>query len=107
MRQSISDYAILNKIYGTLPEAAKGRYSPAVCLGAKKDRIEGNPDPTPAMASGLSETVMDWSDFMEMIDADQPAKKRGPYKKAALQIHSDPPPRIARARPLRAKPGHA
>ncbi|MBS4050778.1 MAG: IS1 family transposase [Methylomonas sp.] len=39
------DYAILNKIYGTVPEAAKGRYSPAVCLGAKKERIEGNPDP--------------------------------------------------------------
>jgi hypothetical protein len=32
------------------------------------------------MASGLSETVMDWSDFVEMMDADQPAKKRGPYK---------------------------
>ncbi|QXX74740.1 IS1 family transposase [Methylovirgula sp. HY1] len=39
------DYAILNKIYGTVPEAAKGRYSPAVCLGAKKERIEGSPDP--------------------------------------------------------------
>jgi IS1 family transposase len=39
------DYAILNKIYGTIPEAAKGRYSLAVCLGAKKERIEGKPDP--------------------------------------------------------------
>ena len=39
------DYAIINKIYGTMPEAAKGRYSPAVCLGAKKERIEGRPDP--------------------------------------------------------------
>jgi hypothetical protein len=39
------DYAIINKIYGTIPEAAKGRYSPAVCLGAKKEKIEGNPDP--------------------------------------------------------------
>ena len=39
------DYAIINKIYGTMPEAAKGRYSPAVCLGAKKERIEGKPDP--------------------------------------------------------------
>lgn len=39
------DYAILNKIYGTVLEAAKGRYSPAVCLGAKKERIEGKPDP--------------------------------------------------------------
>jgi hypothetical protein len=39
------DYAILNKIYGSVPESAKGRYSPAVCLGAKKDQIEGKPDP--------------------------------------------------------------
>jgi hypothetical protein len=31
-----------------------------------------------AMASGLSETVMD-----EAMDADMPAKKRRPYKKAA------------------------
>jgi IS1 family transposase len=36
---------------------------------------------TPAMASGLSETVMDWSDIVEAMDADQPAKKRGPYAK--------------------------
>jgi hypothetical protein len=36
---------------------------------------------TPAMASGLSATVMDWSDIVEAMDADQPAKKRGPYRK--------------------------
>lgn len=39
------DFAVLQKIYGTVPEALKGRYSPAVCLGARKERIEGNPDP--------------------------------------------------------------
>ncbi len=39
------DYAILNKIYGTAPEAAKGRYSPAECIGVKKDTVEGKPDP--------------------------------------------------------------
>src|SRR5580700_3761758 len=38
------DYAMLNKIYGASPESAKGRYSPAECIGARKDRIEGNPD---------------------------------------------------------------
>jgi lambda repressor-like predicted transcriptional regulator len=38
------DYAMLNKIYGASPEAAKGRYSPAECIGAKKERIEGKPD---------------------------------------------------------------
>jgi hypothetical protein len=39
------DYAVLQKLYGTAPEAAKGRYSPAVCIGARKDQVEGNPDP--------------------------------------------------------------
>ncbi len=39
------DYAMLVKIYGTSPESAKGRYSPAECIGARKERIEGNPDP--------------------------------------------------------------
>ena len=38
------DYAMINKIYGTSPESAKGRYSPAECIGVKKERIEGNPD---------------------------------------------------------------
>ncbi|MEJ0094969.1 MAG: IS1 family transposase [Methylocella sp.] len=38
------DYAQLVKIYGASPESAKGRYSPAECTGARKERIEGNPD---------------------------------------------------------------
>jgi hypothetical protein len=39
------DYAMLVKLYGTAPESAKGRYSPAECVGARKTRIEGDPDP--------------------------------------------------------------
>jgi IS1 family transposase len=39
------DYAMLNKIYGASPESAKGRYSPAECVGVTKQRIEGDPDP--------------------------------------------------------------
>jgi IS1 family transposase len=39
------DYAMLVKLYGTSPESAKGRYSPAECIGARKTRIEGHPDP--------------------------------------------------------------
>lgn len=39
------DYAQLVKIYGASPESAKGRYSPADCIGARKERIEGSPDP--------------------------------------------------------------
>lgn len=38
------DYAIIQKIYGTAPESAKGRYSPAECIGVEKHRIEGNLD---------------------------------------------------------------
>jgi hypothetical protein len=36
--------AQLVKLYGESPEAEK-RYSPAVCIGAHKNPIEGNPDP--------------------------------------------------------------
>lgn len=41
---------------------------------------------TPAMAAGLSETVMDWTDIAEATDADTPAKKRGHYKETADEI---------------------
>lgn len=138
------DYAMLVKLYGAAPEAAKGRYSPAECTGIIKKTIEGKPDPkhvstsyaerqnltmrmsmrrftrltnafskkfenhahmvaiyavfynflrihktlrvTPAMSAGLSDTLMSWSDIVALMDADQPAKKRGPYKKTVPQI---------------------
>lgn len=38
------DYAILHKVYGLAPESAKGKYSPAECIGAEKHRITGKPD---------------------------------------------------------------
>ena len=38
---------------------------------------------TPAMAAGLSKTLMSWPDIVEMMDADFVPKKRGPYEKAA------------------------
>ena len=38
------------------------------------------------MAAGLSETVMDWTDIVEAMDADAQPKKRGPYKKTADKI---------------------
>ena len=37
------DYAMLVKMYGEPLEAQK-RYSPAICTGCRKTRIEGNPD---------------------------------------------------------------
>jgi IS1 family transposase len=135
------DYAMLVKMYGATSESAKGRYSPAECTGARKERIEGNPDPkhvstsyaerqnltmrmqmrrftrltnafskkfenhlhmvalytvwynfvkqhktlkgiSPAMASGLSETLWSMTDLAEMIDATAAKPgKRGQYKK--------------------------
>ena len=39
------DYAILHKVYGASPDAAKGKYSPAECIGTQKHRVEGDPDP--------------------------------------------------------------
>ena len=39
------DYAMLVKLYGSSSDSAKGRYSPAECIGARKQWIEGDPDP--------------------------------------------------------------
>jgi IS1 family transposase len=38
------DYAMLIKIFGAAPDAAKGRYSLAERTGIRKERIEGSPD---------------------------------------------------------------
>jgi IS1 family transposase len=38
------DYAMLHKIYGSAPEGAEVRYSPAVCMGSRKAVINGAPD---------------------------------------------------------------
>jgi IS1 family transposase len=139
------DYAMLHKIYGASPEAAKGRYSPAECIGAKKEQITGKPDmayvstsysersnltmrmhnrrftrltnafskkfenhahmvavwsvwynfirihntlrTTPAMAAGVSQSLMAWEDFIAIMDAEAPKPgPRGPYKKAPAEI---------------------
>lgn len=37
------DYAQLIKIFGAVPESAKGRYSPAECTGIKKVSVNGSP----------------------------------------------------------------
>lgn len=39
------DYAMIVKMYGTAPESAKVRYSPAECTGIRKTKVTGNPDP--------------------------------------------------------------
>ncbi|PZR74504.1 MAG: IS1 family transposase [Chthoniobacterales bacterium] len=38
------DYAMLQKIYGSVNESPETRYSPAICMGARKAVISGNPD---------------------------------------------------------------
>lgn len=38
------DFAVLQKIYGTDPENER-RYSPAKCIGAKVEVVQGNPEP--------------------------------------------------------------
>jgi IS1 family transposase len=38
------DYAMLQKLYGTEPES-ETRYSPAKCIGTRRDVVSGNPDP--------------------------------------------------------------
>jgi IS1 family transposase len=38
------DYAMLHKIYGSAPTGER-RYSPALCVGAQKKRVTGEPDP--------------------------------------------------------------
>src|SRR6266571_372802 len=37
------DFAMLQKIYGAPQETAETRYSPAICMGARKAIISGNP----------------------------------------------------------------
>lgn len=39
-----ADYATIEKIYRTDPKVAAGRYSPPICIGARKHTVEGNPD---------------------------------------------------------------
>jgi IS1 family transposase len=38
------DYGMLVKVYGPSPDRMKGRYSPAECIGAHREKVTGNPD---------------------------------------------------------------
>jgi IS1 family transposase len=37
------DYAVLVKVYGTPPDAPRGRYSPAECIGISRQPVTGRP----------------------------------------------------------------
>lgn len=45
------DYAMLIKLYGPSPNTTETRYSPAECIGAKTERVEGSPDMTQVSTS--------------------------------------------------------
>jgi hypothetical protein len=55
--------AMLVKIYGETPEAEK-RYSPAECIGAKKQAIEGDPDPAHISTSFAERSNLSMRTFM-------------------------------------------
>jgi IS1 family transposase len=38
------DYAMLIKLYGNAPEGSQVRYSPAECIGCRKEVVSGDPD---------------------------------------------------------------
>jgi len=54
------DYAQLVKMYGNAPESFKGRYSPAQCTGAKKIKIEGDPDMAHVSTSYVERSNLTW-----------------------------------------------
>jgi IS1 family transposase len=141
------DYAMLVKMYGESPESAKGRYSPAECIGCRKEWISGNPDKahvstsyverhnltmrmsmrrftrltnafskkidnhchalalyfvwynfcrinkavrmSPAMAAGLTDTLMDMTDIANMVEAAAPKPQRGPYGTSEQRAERD------------------
>jgi hypothetical protein len=51
------DYAQLVKLYGEAPHP-RGRYSPAECIGAKKETITGKPD-----KAHVSTSYVEWSNL--------------------------------------------
>jgi IS1 family transposase len=57
------DYVMLVKIYGEMPDAEK-RYSPAECIGAKKQTVEGNPDPDHISTSYAERSNLSMRTFM-------------------------------------------
>jgi IS1 family transposase len=40
-----ADYGQVVKVFKAAPDVLKGRYSPPACIGARKEVVQGNPDP--------------------------------------------------------------
>src|ERR1700730_17099257 len=54
---SVIDYSMLVKVYGEAPEGQR-RYSPAICTGAHKYRVEGSPDPKHVSTSFVERSIL-------------------------------------------------
>jgi hypothetical protein len=63
------DYAMLVKLYGAAPESFKGRYSPADCIGARKTRIEGDPNPKQVSTSYAKRSNLTTSGLAQSEDS--------------------------------------
>ena len=83
------DYAQLVKIYGASPEGAKGRYSPAECIGAEKSRVTRSRRSASPAAPGSSRS----------------AAERAVIDDAALVHHHACGRRTRRRRGCSARPG--
>lgn len=81
------DYAMLQKIYGTLPEA-ETRYSPAVCVGVRTETITGAPDPahiSTSMSERLNLTArMGMRRFTRLTNG---FSKKIEYHESAVALH--------------------
>ena len=92
------DYAMLVKVYGAAPEGQR-RYSPAICTGAHKYRVEGHPDPKHVSTSFVECANLSMAHGQSPHDeADERLFKEGQESRAhdgdllhALQFHSHPP----------------
>jgi IS1 family transposase len=51
------DYSMLVKVYGEAPEGQR-RYSPAICTGAHKYRVQGSPDPKHVSTSFVERSIL-------------------------------------------------